>query len=343
MQHEKPVIGITMGDYNGIGPEIILKLLSDPRIAQHCTPVVYASNKVLSKYRKLLNIEQISFFQTQDVKHISHKKNNLINCCEPQQQEIEPGTVQEAAGRCAFACLQQAVADIKSGSLDAIVTAPINKLSTQQEGFNYPGHTEYFGEQFGGKDPLMLMVHEQIKVAVVTGHIPLMQVANHITRERVFIKLKTLLGTLKHDFGIVKPRVAVLGLNPHAGENGMLGNEEQLILMPLIEEARQKGHLVYGPYPADGFFGQHDYRRFDGVLAMYHDQGLIPFKAIAGEEGVNYTAGQPYIRTSPAHGTAYKIAGKGIANENSMRAALFMACDIVKRRQEEKLASVKTA
>jgi len=246
--------------------------------------------------------------------------------------EIEPGVVSEKAGELAFLSLSKAVEDLKSNFIDAIVTAPINKANVQNEQFQFPGHTEYFAKEFEQENYLMMMCSEDLKLAVATGHIPLSEVKETLTKEHLRKKLDVLLESLKVDFQIDRPKVAVLGLNPHAGENGLLGNEEMDVIGPVITELKKKGHLVYGPYPADGFFGAMLYRKYDAVMAMYHDQGLTPFKLLAFERGVNFTAGLPIVRTSPDHGTAYNIAGKGIADETSMREAIYLAIDLVKKR-----------
>jgi len=330
---ERPVIGITLGDYNGIGPEIILKTLVDNRILKLCTPVIYGSYKILAKYKKLMDLhEDVSFFSVKNIEGINHKKLNIVTCWE-DDFEIQPGSVTEQAGKCSFISIEKAAADLSSQKLDAVVTAPINKNNIQSADFKFPGHTEYFTQKAGVSDSLMLLVSDKLRVGVVTGHIPLGEVKNHITKERIFSKLNVMHKSLKGDFGISKPRIAILGLNPHAGENGMLGKEEQEIIIPLMEELKQKGALLFGPFSADGFFGMHHYKKFDAVLGMYHDQGLIPFKTIAFDSGVNYTAGLPFVRTSPDHGTAYEVAGKNMANESSFREALFTAVDIVKSRK----------
>jgi 4-hydroxythreonine-4-phosphate dehydrogenase len=248
--------------------------------------------------------------------------------------EIQPGKVTPEAGRCAYTALKAATEDLKKGSLDAIVTAPINKHNIQNEEFPYPGHTEYFAHEFAAEETVMMLVSGDLRVGVVTGHIPLAAIPAAVTKEKVISKLNALIKALKADFGINKPRIAVLGLNPHAGEDGLLGSEEQERIAPAVAEVRHKGNLIYGPFPADGFFGALQYKKYDAVLAMYHDQGLIPFKTLAFDDGVNYTAGLSVIRTSPDHGTAYNIAGRNQANEASMRAAIFLACDIVKQRKE---------
>lgn len=329
---EKPVIGITLGDFNGVGPEVILKTVADNRITKICTPVIYGSNKLLLKYKKLIGIEEINFTVGKAIDAISHKKINVINCWD-DDFDIQPGSVTPEAGRCAYLSLSQATQDLVDKKIDALVTAPINKKNIQSSDFNFAGHTEYFASKANGKDNLMLLVSDTLRVGVVTGHIPLSQVTQQITKEKVLSKINILHHSLINDFQIQKPKIALLGINPHAGEDGLLGNEEQIILAPLIEELKNKGMLIYGPFPADGFFGNGTFKKFDGILAMYHDQGLAPFKTLAFEQGVNYTAGMPFVRTSPDHGTAYDLAGKGIASENSFREAMYMAIDIVKNHK----------
>lgn len=342
MSEHKPVIGITLGDFNGIGPEVTLKALAGGQISRVCTPVLYGSVKVLSRYRKLLNLEEIQLHSIRSIDQMIHKRVNVFNCWE-EHLEIDPGKSTPEAGQAAHLALKTAVADLKTQTIDAVVTAPINKHNIQNEAFTFPGHTEYFAHEFGGSDALMFLVSEQLRVAVATGHIPLEKVKGAITKELVTQKIKLLEQSLRQDFGIAKPRIAVLGLNPHAGEDGLLGSEEKEILSPVISELRHKGLLVYGPLPADGFFGTGNYRKFDGILAMYHDQGLIPFKTIAFESGVNFTAGLSIVRTSPDHGTAYNIAGKNVADETSMREAIYLACNVVKNRKENQATPVTAA
>ncbi|MGA0559857.1 4-hydroxythreonine-4-phosphate dehydrogenase PdxA [Larkinella sp. VNQ87] len=341
-QTKRPVIGITLGDYNGIGPEVILKALQHNRMQKICTPVIYGSMKILNRYRNLLQQSGLSLKDwnlngIQQVGQANPKFTNVITCWSDsggQNQDVQPGKVTPEAGQAALACLQRATEDLKAGYLDAIVTAPINKHNIQTEAFTFPGHTEYFAEAFDVKENLMFLVSEHLRVGVVTGHIPLGRVRSNITKEKVLQKLQLMHQSLRGDFGIRKPRIAVLGLNPHAGEEGLLGSEEQDVLKPLIQELRNKGQLIYGPFAADGFFGTRAYRKYDAVLAMYHDQGLIPFKTIAFDEGVNFTAGMPVVRTSPDHGTAYDIAGKNQADETSMIQAIYLACDVAKYRKE---------
>ncbi|MCS6821863.1 MAG: 4-hydroxythreonine-4-phosphate dehydrogenase PdxA [Microscillaceae bacterium] len=333
-QDNKPVIGITFGDFNGISVEVILKALEDSRICKICTPVIYGSMRIISKYRKLLNLEEWAIYTTTTLQQISHKKVNLISIAKDKNFEIEPGKMTQEAGRFALESLRAATNDLKQGLLDAIVTAPINKYNIQADDFQFVGHTEYFTQEFEQKDSLMFMISPYLRMGLLTEHVPLAEVSNLITRERIFTKTNLMLQSLKNDFGIIKPRIALLGFNPHAGEEGLIGIEEQQVIKPAILELKKRGNLVFGPYPADGFFASGDYKKFDAILAMYHDQGLIPFKSLAFDEGVNFTAGLPIVRTSPDHGTAYSIAGKGIANEGSMRAAIFLAVDIVKYRKE---------
>ncbi|WP_080240521.1 4-hydroxythreonine-4-phosphate dehydrogenase PdxA [Spirosoma rigui] len=331
---ERLVIGISLGDYNGIGPEVILKALQYNRLQKLCTPVIYGSMRILNRYRNLLDMKDWNLNGAPTIGQISHKLTNVITCWPDQNQDIQPGQVTPEAGQAALACLQRAVDDLKDGKLDALVTAPINKYNIQSDEFQFPGHTEYLAQQFDVQDNLMFMVSETLRVGVVTGHVPLGRVRQNVTRERIAQKLTMMMQSLKQDFGIEKPKIAVLGLNPHAGEEGLLGNEEQDIIKPLLTDLRNKGQLVFGPYPADGFFGTRNYKNFDAVLAMYHDQGLIPFKAIAFEEGVNFTAGMPVVRTSPDHGTAYDIAGKNLADETSMLQAIYTAIDVARQRNE---------
>lgn len=337
---EMLTIGITIGDFNGIGPELILKLLEDARLNKLFTPVIYGSNKILNKYRKLFSMEDFQFFHIKTVQQAHAKKFNVLNCWE-EDYEITPGKPTAESGNCALLALNQAVADLKAGSLHAVVTAPIHKANMPADGFSFPGQTEYFAHHFGAKDALMFLVDEKLKIATVTGHLPLEAVAARITRPIVQRKLDILEQTLKKDFGLQKPRIAVLGLNPHAGEEGKIGNVEEVMLKPLIQEYKNKGKLVFGPYSADGFFGKHQYKKFDAVLAMYHDQALIPFKTIAFDNGVNFTAGIDAVRTSPDHGTAFDIAGKNIGDESSFRTAIYLAQDIAKRRKEQPVTASK--
>ncbi|HEY0654108.1 MAG TPA: 4-hydroxythreonine-4-phosphate dehydrogenase PdxA [Chryseosolibacter sp.] len=333
MTQQKPRIGITLGDPNGIGPEVVIKALADTRILGLFTPVVYGSAKVISHYKKILNIEEFNYSQVRNKGQLAHKNINVVNCWE-ETLEVAPGKGSAESGKAAFTALKAACEDLKDGHLDAMVTAPIDKKLIHSAEFPFKGHTEYLTQFFGAKDSLMFMVSDKLKVGLVTEHVPVNQVSSLLTKERIESKLNLMESSLKKDFGIVKPKIAVLGLNPHAGDNGLIGQEDEQILKAVINENRGKGRLVFGPFPADGFFGAAQYLKYDGVLAMYHDQGLIPFKSIAFEDGVNYTAGLPVVRTSPDHGTAFAIAGKNQAHESSLREAIYRAGDIVKSRME---------
>jgi 4-hydroxythreonine-4-phosphate dehydrogenase len=329
-----PVIGITMGDFNGIGPEVILKTIEDSRITRLFVPVIYGSHRVINKYRRLYQMEEISFFPVKDVSQLHLRKINFIQVSE-KEYEVNPGKDVPEAGILSYEALNQAAKDLKDGKLHAVVTCPINKANMPHDDFPFAGQTEFFSHHFGKdlRSGLMLLADEELKVAVVTGHVPLFQVPNLLTKELLKDKIDAFEKSLKMDFGILKPRIAVLGLNPHAGEQGKIGKEELDIINPVIQDRKNAGKLVFGPYPADGFFGKQHYKKFDGVLAMYHDQGLIPFKTLAFERGVNYTAGLSAVRTSPDHGTAYDLAGKNQADPGSLMQAIFTAIDIVKNRK----------
>ncbi len=327
----KPVVGISIGDINGVGAEVTIKALLDNRLIKLITPVIYAHGKALTFYRKQLGIEDFNFMQIKSIDEVLHKKINVINVLE-ESPDVVPGVETHEAGKLALAALDHAIKDLKDNKIEALVTAPLNKSNINSPEKKFIGHTEYLTEAFGSKDSLMFLVADGFRVGVVTGHIPLKDVAKNITPEKIKSKLNIMMKSLKDDFGIAKPKIAILGLNPHAGEDGLLGDEEENIIKPLIKEYKDKGHLVFGPYSADGFFGMMHQKKFDGVLAMYHDQGLIPFKCQAFESGVNFTAGLPVIRTSPDHGTAYNIAGKNVADEGSMRAAIMQAYDIIRHK-----------
>lgn len=331
--HKFPVIGITLGDMNGIGPEVIIKTFLDSRLLKLGTPVIYGSAKIISFYRKLLEADHFNYLQLSSTEAPKTKNINVVNCWE-ESITVKPGKPTEEAGKYAFISLRQATDDLINGKLDALVTAPINKKTIQQESFKFPGHTEYLIQRCQVRDGLMLMISENLRIGVVTGHIPLQEVPGNITAESILRKLDIMTSSLTRDFGIAKPKIAVLGLNPHAGDQGLLGTEEQTILEPLLQDLKKHGSLVYGPFAADGFFGSQQFHHYDGVLAMYHDQGLIPFKSLSFGSGVNYTAGLPVIRTSPDHGTAYALAGKNRADESSFRAAVFAAMDLVKHRKQ---------
>jgi 4-hydroxythreonine-4-phosphate dehydrogenase len=336
----KAKLGISIGDTNGIGPEVIVKTLSDQRILNYCTPVIYASAALINKVRKALSAEHFQYQQVSSALDLVPKKVNLINCWE-EDIAVEPGTPKPESGKASLDSLLAACKDLKAGLLDGLVTAPIDKDNIQAEEFKFPGHTEFLTSYFDAPESLMLLVSDVLRVATVTGHIPVKEVAGKLSYDLIIRKITILQESLRRDFGILKPRIAVLGLNPHAGEKGLLGNEETDIIRPAILHLKERGHLVFGPYPADGFFGMRQYKQFDAVLSMYHDQGLIPFKTLAMESGVNYTAGLPIVRTSPDHGTAYDIAGKHIADETSFREAMFLACDIIKMRLAEQKPVLK--
>ena len=324
-------VGITIGDINGIGPEIIIKTFADNRMHQVCTPVIYGSAKVISFHKKALNNNEFNFTKIKNITELNHKRTNLINCWE-EEAKIDIGQANPTGGKYAFISLQAACRDLADGNIDVLVTAPIDKKTMQQEGFRFPGHTEFLAQQFGAGEFLMMLVSDRLRIATVTGHVPVKNVATEITKDKIVSKIRLMHQSLKRDFGIRKPRIAVLGLNPHSGDNGLIGTEELEIIAPAIKTAFDQNILVYGPYPADGFFGATKFKSFDGILAMYHDQGLVPFKSFSFESGVNYTAGLPVIRTSPDHGTGYDIAGKNIASEESFRAAIYLACDIFNNR-----------
>jgi len=333
------LIGITHGDINGIGYEVILKSLSDNRVYETFTPVIYGSSKVAAFYRKHLDIQNINITIINSVKEAHPKKINIINCTK-DELKVEFGRATEEAGHAAFLALQLAVDDLQAGHLHALVTAPINKNNIQSEKFNFPGHTEYLEQKFGdGQNALMVLSSDLMRIAIATGHIPLKDVATKLTEDLLVNKLTILNEGLKQDFGIRKPRIAVLGLNPHAGDTGLIGKEEEEIIIPAMKKANNKGMICVGPFAADGFFGTEKFRNYDAILAMYHDQGLIPFKTMSMENGVNLTMGLPIVRTSPDHGTAYELAGKNEASENSFRQALYMAQDIYNRRILEKKIS----
>ncbi|PLK43837.1 4-hydroxythreonine-4-phosphate dehydrogenase PdxA [Emticicia sp. TH156] len=333
-EQHKPVIGISIGDMNGIGPEVILKAVGGNRLNRICTPVIYGSGKIINRYRQMLELKDWQFFTIQKIDQINHKQVNVINCMNDQNLELQPGKVTPEAGKLAFESLKRAVADLKAGKLDALVTAPINKHNIQSDEFKFPGHTEYLASEFEVEDVLMFMVSDTLKIGVATGHVPIEQVKQKINKELIIKKIEQIHTSLKRDFGVQRPRIAVLGLNPHAGENGLLGNEEKEIIQPALTELKKKGTLVFGPFPADGFFGTAAWKQYNAVLAMYHDQGLMPFKMLAFENGVNFTAALPKVRTSPDHGTAYDIAGKNEADESSMIHAIYTAVDVAKNRAE---------
>lgn len=328
---EKIRIGITQGDVNGVGYEVIFKAFSDSEILDLCTPIVYGSKKYSSEYKKSLKIDDFSFLYIDKAEDAKINKVNLIDCCN-DSDDLKIGSPTASSGKAAFQSLDKAVDDLILCKIDALVTAPINKKNIQGEGFDFPGHTEFLGQKDGDKKGLMFMISEKLKVGVVTGHIPLQEVARSITVEKIQKKLNVMNNSLKKDFNISKPKIAVLGLNPHAGDNGLLGSEEQEIIINAIQKSCKEGVIAHGPFPADGFFGSNQYIKYDGVLAMYHDQGLIPFKALSFGEGVNFTAGLSFVRTSPDHGTGYDIAGQDKAEASSMRQAIYAAIEIWKNK-----------
>ena len=326
-------VGITQGDINGIGYEVIIKSLMEPKVYELFTPIVYGSSKVASYHKKTLNIPEFNFNLIKKAELANPKRANIINCTE-EEIKIDMGKSTQIAGAQSLLALQKAVADLKNKEIDVLVTAPIHKKNIQSPDFKFPGHTEFLAQYFNAQDYLMLMINETLRIGVITGHTALRNVPNLITEELILKKINVLKNSLIKDFGIRKPKIAILGLNPHAGDEGLIGDEEEKIIIPAINKANDRGILVFGPYPADGFFGSLNFRKFDGILAMYHDQGLIPFKALAFDTGINYTAGLPIVRTSPGHGTAYDIAGQDKASPDSIREAMYLACDIYKNRLE---------
>lgn len=329
-------VGITHGDINGISYEVIMKTLSENRILRNKTVIVYGSAKAAAFHRKNLNVTNFNFLQVNNADEAQPNKANIINCTD-NNLRVDIGKSTDIAGQASLDALNAAVADLKAGKLDVLVTAPINKKNIASDNFKFPGHTEYLAQNFNADEVVMLLVSDAMRVGLVTGHIPIAKVAQTITEDLIIQKLKILDKALSEDFNIRKPKIAVLGLNPHAGDEGILGNEEQNIIIPAIEKAKSVHNIyAYGPFPSDGFFGSGDFSKFDAVLAMYHDQGLAPFKALAFEEGVNVTVGLPIIRTSPGHGTAYGIAGMDKASDASFRNALYMACELFEKRNANK-------
>jgi len=331
---ERPIIiGITQGDFNGVGAEVIIKTFMDPLMLKVCTPIIYGSPKVFSHYKRELGITDFNLSTIKHADLVNPKNINIINCWEGEII-VDAGISTAMAGQVAHKALDVATSDLKLGKIDAIVTAPINKQNIQSADFNFAGHTEFFAERFAVSNYLMLMVSENLKIGTVTGHLPLGKASGAITIDEIVAKAQVLNQSLIKDFGIRKPKIAVLGINPHAGDNGLLGDEEQKIIIPAVNQLKERGIFVMGPYAADGYFGSGTYKIFDATLAMYHDQGLIPFKTLSFGEGVNFTAGLPLVRTSPDHGTGYDIAGKNQASESSIRQAIYLAVDIVKQRKQ---------
>ena len=334
MEREGDVIrvGISIGDVNGIGPEIIIKALRDNRILTDCTAVIYGSTRTMSYHKKAIGDSEFAYQSCKSADEAVPHKINIVNVWN-DEIKFELGQGTEISGKYAFLSLEKATQDLASNKIDVLVTAPISKEAIQKAGFQFPGHTEYLAHLSGMEEALMIMVGPSLKVALVTSHIALKDVPKTLTKEKILDKIQALNNTLKKDFGIIRPRIAVLGLNPHAGENGKMGKEEQEVINPAIQQAKSDGLLAFGPYPADGFFGSGLLGQFDAILAMYHDQGLTAFKALAFEEGVNYTAGLPIVRTSPDHGTAFDIAGQDKASGQSFRSAVYLAMDIYRKRK----------
>lgn len=340
MEERKIRVGITHGDINGVGYEVILKTFSDPTMLELCTPIIYGSPKVAAYHRKAMDI-QTSFSIINSRADIQDGRVNILNCTE-DELKVELTKPTAEAGKAALGALEKALQDYQEGVFDVLVTAPINKHTIQSDTFHFPGHTEYIEERAGGGEKaLMILLKDDFRVALVTGHIPVSEISKTLTKELIMEKMAIFHRSLKQDFGIDSPRIAVLSLNPHAGDDGLIGMEEQTVIIPAMQEMMSKGVLCFGPYPADGFMGSGNYTHFDGILAMYHDQGLAPFKALAMDEGVNFTAGLPIVRTSPAHGTAYDIAGQGIASEDSFRQAIYVAMDVFRNRLMEKEISAR--
>jgi len=334
MNKTKIKIGITHGDFNGIGYEVILKTLVNAGIYDMCTPIVYGSSKIAAYYRKNIGLNNFSFNLIKYPIEANPKRPNLINVLN-NEFKAEPGAATPMSGKAAFISLERATDDLKKGLIDALVTAPIHKQAIQSNQFQFPGHTEYLQNKFGNNNQaLMFLISNNLKIGTVTGHIPVNEIAKNVKKETILNKIRLIHQSLLKDFGLNRPRIAVLGLNPHASDNGLIGNEEQNEIIPAIKQAREEKIMAFGPYPADGFFASLTFKKFDAILAMYHDQGLTPFKLLAFEEGVNYTAGLPIIRTSPDHGTAFDIADKNKANPSSFRNALYAAIDIWHKRKE---------
>ena len=334
MGKDKIRVGITQGDINGIGYEVILKTFSTPEMLDLCTPVIYGSAKVAAYHRKALGLPSVPYQTITSAGDAEDDKINLVICTD-DEVKVELSHPTPESGKAARDSLLKATEEWQNGLIDVIVTAPIDKHNVQGDGFNYTGHTEYLEDRLGeGRKSLMILAKDGLRVAIATNHLPISQVPGAITRETLKQKLTIFNASLRGDFGISKPRIAVLALNPHAGDNGLIGTEEAGTIIPVIEEMRQNKVLCFGPFPADGFFGSGNYKHFDGVMAMYHDQGLAPFKALDRGDGVNFTAGLPIVRTSPDHGTAYEIAGKNVADENSFRQAVYLALDVFRHRAE---------
>ncbi len=333
--NSKIKVGISVGDIHGIGMEVILKTLVDSRICDLCSPVIYGSKKLCNFYEKALQINNLNINSISSLDKIKSSHSSVLNIWE-EEVKVQIGEPSTVSGQYAFRSLKAAVEDLKAGEIDALVTAPINKKTIQSEEFDFAGHTEFLQHEDGAEDSLMLMVSDNARIGVVTGHIALADVKSELTTDRILKKITLLNKSLKEDFSIRRPKIAVMSLNPHAGDNGLMGDEEEQIIMPAINQAKSINILAFGPFAADGFFGSSNYSNFDGILAMYHDQGLIPAKSFSFGEGINFTAGLSFIRTSPDHGTAFEIAGKGEASESSFRNALYRAVEIAKNRKENR-------
>jgi len=331
--HSAPIkVGISIGDINGVGPEVIIKALRDSRILQDCTPIIYGSTKVFAHYRKVLGDQEFNYQSCKTAEEAQSRKINIVNAW-AEEVEIQLGLATETGGSCAFQALDHATQDLAAGKIDVLVTAPISKEAMGKTGFRFPGHTEYLADLSGVEDALMVMISGNLRVALATTHIALKEVSTSLTKEKILQKIRSFEASLKKDFGIFRPKIAVFGLNPHAGENGKMGSEEQEIITPAVNAAKSEDILAFGPYPADGFFGSTSRKNYDGILAMYHDQGLTAFKALAFDDGVNFTAGLPIVRTSPDHGTAFDIAGQNKASENSLRQAIYTSIDVYRSRK----------
>ncbi|EAZ96638.1 putative 4-hydroxythreonine-4-phosphate dehydrogenase [Flavobacteria bacterium BAL38] len=328
---ENIIVGISIGDLNGIGSEVILKTFEDIRMLELCTPVIFANVKIISFLKKELKLD-LAIHGIDKIEQLVVGKINVLNVWR-EGVNLEFGKNDDVVGSYAIKSFVAATKALKEGLVDVLVTAPINKYNIQSEEFKFPGHTDYLDKELEG-DALMLMVHDDLRVGLLTDHVPVNEVAKHLNEKLISNKIKTIIQTLKQDFEIEKPKVAVLGLNPHSGDNGVIGQEEEKIIKPALKKLFEAGNMVFGPFPADGFFGSAQYEKYDAVIATYHDQGLIPFKTLSFGNGVNYTAGLNKIRTSPDHGTAYEIAGKGVANHESFKEAVYLAIDIYKKRND---------
>lgn len=330
---QKIKLGITIGDVNGIGLEVILKTINDERILKHVSPIIYGSTKIVSYHKNIIGLNDLSVKSVEEAKHAYKDRISVVNCWD-DNVNVELGKATEVGGKFAKIAIERAVADLTNSDIDVLVTGPINKEAMHLAGFEYIGHTEMLTEASGKKQSLMFMVSDNIRVGLVTNHSELKKVSEEVTKDRILQKLAIMNDSLIKDFGIIKPRIAIMGLNPHAGDGGTIGKEDEEIVRPAVLEAKKNGMMVFGPYPADGFFGSSQYTKFDAILAMYHDQGLIPFKSMTFGTGVNFTAGLDCIRTSPDHGTAYDIVGQGIADPQSFRNAVYAAIDIYRSRAD---------